>query len=673
MGRSAEPLLELNDLRVSIDVRHGTVEPVQGVSLQVRRGETLGIVGESGSGKTMTALSVMGLLPEGGHVTSGRIHFDGCELTELDPEEARRIRGLDIGMVFQDPLTSLNPTLRIGDQVGEALRYHKGVSKKEARRRAVEVLHTVGMPRPEQVVDEYPHQLSGGMRQRVMIAMAVVCSPRLIIADEPTTALDVTTQRQILDLLDGLKKRFDTGVILVTHDMGVVAGRADRIAVMYAGRVVEEASAREIFANPQHQYTRSLLAALPEQVGDSREELYTIPGMPPSLREPMTLCPFLPRCPRADEVCRQQAPVRIEVGQGHTHHCHHPAGPPLERPHSTRGCSRTSERPLVMEVKGLTKNYPAMGGRVIRHRVGTVSAVADVSFRVREGETLGLVGESGCGKSTIGRLISALEPADSGSITVMGTDIAALRGRRLKALHREVQMMFQDSLAAMDPRMRMDEILTEPMAIQRVSTRTGRRDRVEGLVHDIGLGPDALDRYPHEFSGGQLQRIGLARALVLAPRLIICDEPVSALDVSVQAQVLNLMRRLQAENDLTYVFISHDLSVVRYMSDRIAVMYLGKIVETGPASQVVDHPLHPYTQALVDAIPVADPDRRVQDRVVLSGEPGSAVNPGPGCRFADRCPFVREKCRVEPVLDGGEHQVACHFPLGDPGDGHAGR
>ncbi len=657
------PLLTLEHLRVGIDVRDGQVQPLQGVDLSVGAGKTIGIVGESGCGKTMTALSIMGLLPPGGRVVGGSIHFDGRDLTSLPPAEVRRIRGLEIGMIFQDPLTSLNPTLKIGDQVAEPLLYHKGVGRSEARDRAIDILRRVGMPRPERVVMDYPHQLSGGMRQRVMIAMALVCSPKLLIADEPTTALDVTTQQQILDLIDSLKEDFKTAVILVTHDLGVVAGRADEVAVMYAGRVVENAPTSEIFADPQHQYTRSLIAALPEQAANSNEELYSIPGMPPNLRQPMELCPFAPRCPRADETCRTRPVQQIEAGERHTHSCHHPAGPPLERGHVMRGERDLTGHDVALSVSAVTKRYPSMGGSVIRHRTGWVHAVSGVSLEVHEGETLGIVGESGCGKSTLGRMIAALEPVTDGSIVVAGTDIAALKGRQRKHLHREVQMMFQDSYAAMDPRMRVDEILTEPMAIQRISTKVHREGRVERLIADIGLEEDALSRYPHEFSGGQLQRIGLARSLALDPRIIVCDEPVSALDVSIQAQVLNLMKRLQAENNLTYVFISHDLSVVRYMSDRIAVMYLGKVVETGPASEVVEHARHPYTQALIDAIPVIGGRTDRRERIRLTGEPASAVDPPPGCRFSNRCPFATDKCHEEPPLLGGTHQVACHFPL----------
>lgn len=657
------PLLSFQDVEVTIDVSGGQVKPLQGCSFTIAPGETLGLVGESGSGKTMTALSVMGLLPKLGRVTGGSIVFQGKDLTALPADEARLIRGVDIGMIFQDPLTSLNPTMRIGTQVGEVLRIHHKMGKHEARERAIDILRKVGMPRPDKVVDDYPHQLSGGMRQRVMIAMALICSPNLLIADEPTTALDVTTQRQILDLIDELKQEYSTAVILVTHDLGVVAGRTDRVAVMYAGRIVEVAATREIFVNPQHQYTRSLIAALPEQAKDSREELYAIPGMPPSLTETIIGCPFAPRCPRVDEQCHVETPSMQAVGNAHTHACFHPAGPPLERRRDLTPTRDLTDREVLCSVRDLHKRYPAMSNGVIRRRIGWVDAVSGLSFDIHEGETLGIVGESGCGKSTLGRILSALEPATEGSVVVHGTDIANLRGSDRKLLHRDVQMMFQDSYAAMDPRMRIDEILTEPLNIQKVGTTREREQTAENMVAEIGLPTASLTKYPHQFSGGQLQRVGLARSLVLEPKLIICDEPVSALDVSVQAQVLNLMRRLQQEHGLTYVFISHDLSVVEYMADRIAVMYLGKIVEMGPAQEVVTKPKHPYTQALIDAIPVADPLREAEPTVPLQGEPASAIDPPPGCRFRNRCPFAREKCAEEPPLIGDPHRVACHFPL----------
>lgn len=664
---SDDNLLRLNGLMVEIPLRAGQVRPLDGVDLTIGRRETVGVVGESGSGKTMTALSIMGLLPGGGRVTGGSILFDGVDLTSLAKDEVRRIRGTRIGMIFQDPLTSLNPTMRIGDQVAEPLRVHEKMSKKDARDRTVELLRRVGMPRPDKIVDDYPHQLSGGMRQRAMIAMALICSPSLLIADEPTTALDVTTQRQILDLIDDLKDEFRSSVMLVTHDLGVVAGRTDKVAVMYAGRVVEIGNTVDVFTHPQHQYTRSLMAALPEQASHHNQRLYSIPGSPPDLSIEVEGCPFAPRCPRADEVCRTVRPE--QEGTTHLAACHHPAGPALDRgenvPHPA--LAALEARPLIAELTGISKDYAALGGKIIRRQVGTVSAVSDVSFSVHAGETFGLVGESGCGKSTLGRVIAGLEPATSGSLIIDGIDVSAMSASQRRHMHREVQLMFQDSYAAMDPRMRVDEILTEPLDIQRIGTHASRQDRIEGLLDQVGLSERALERYPHEFSGGQLQRIGLARSLALQPKLIVCDEPVSALDVSVQAQVLNLMRDLQTELDLALIFISHNLSVVRYMSDRIGVMYLGKLVEVGPADAVATTPRHPYTRALIDAVPIADPTLERAERVTIEGELPSALNPPAGCRFKTRCPFAQPICDTQPPVVGPDtHLVACHFPLATP-------
>lgn len=658
----SDPLLRLSGLEVAIPLRAGQVHPLSGVDLTIGRRETVGVVGESGSGKTMTALAIMGLLPSGGSVTGGSITFDGTDLTAAPKDQVRRTRGTRIGMIFQDPLTSLNPTMKIGDQVGEPLRVHQKLTKADARAKTIDILRRVGMPRPDKVVDDYPHQLSGGMRQRAMIAMALICSPSLLIADEPTTALDVTTQRQILDLIDDLKDEFESSVMLVTHDLGVVAGRADRVAVMYAGRVVELGDTIDVFTDPQHQYTRSLMAALPEHASHNAQRLYSIPGSPPDLSTELVGCPFAPRCPRADDTCRTFAPH--QTGDRHLVACHHPAGPPLDRGSNVQhlAASDLARRPSIIEVTDLTKEYPALGGKIIRRQVGSVSAVSGVSFSVRAGETFGLVGESGCGKSTLGRMIAGLEPATSGELKINGLDVANMTKKQRHSVHRDVQLMFQDSYAAMDPRMRVDEILTEPLDIQRIGTKQSREHRVERLLDQVSLTEQAMERYPHEFSGGQLQRIGLARSLALQPKLIVCDEPVSALDVSVQAQVLNLMRELQAELELSYVFISHNLSVVRYMSDRIGVMYLGKLVEVGDADEVATDPRHPYTQALIDAVPIADPTLQRGTRVAVSGEPPSALNPPSGCRFKTRCPFAQDICDVEPPLEGDGHLVACHFP-----------
>ncbi|NMO49842.1 ABC transporter ATP-binding protein [Actinoplanes sp. TBRC 11911] len=657
-----EPLLELRDLDTDIAQRRGTVHALDGVSLRVMPGETLGIVGESGSGKTMTALSIMGLLPPGGQVSGGEIVFEGRDLRSLPADEVRRTRGVRMGMVFQDPLTSLNPTMRIGVQVAEPLRVHEKVGKAEARTRAVEILRRVGMPRPDKIVDNYPHELSGGMRQRVAIAMALVCSPKLLIADEPTTALDVTTQRQILELIDDLREEFSMAVILVTHDLGVIAGRADRVAVMYAGRVVETSATAALFRTPRHRYTEALLEALPEAADGER--LYSIPGLPPDLSRPLTGCRFAERCRHVTDECRvTDIPL---TGDAHQFACLHPVSPTDQIPSPVRVSSapvvdaaRVAGSP-VLSVRNLVKNY-ASHGRGLRRDAGQVSAVADVSFEVAAGETFGLVGESGCGKSTLGRLAVGLERPSDGQIVLDGTDIGALSGRERRRMHREVQLMFQDSYAAMNPRMRVDSILAEPLEIQKAGDGAARRARINTLLDQVGLSRRVLERYPHEFSGGQLQRIGLARSLALQPRLIVGDEPVSALDVSIQAQVLNLMRDLQQELGLAYVFISHDLSVVDYMADRIGVMYLGKLVEVGPAREVVRAARHPYTQALIDAVPSINEVSR--ERIAIEGELPSALNPPTGCRFRTRCPLATSRCETEPPLAGDRHQVACHFPL----------
>ena len=671
------PLLDIQDLHTDIEIRSGVVHALSGVDLHVNPGETLGIVGESGSGKTMTALSLMGLLPQGGRVSSGSIFLDGQDLTKMPLQHKRRLRGTKVGMIFQDPLTSLNPTMKIGLQVCEPLRVHKKMSKKDALARAVEILKRVGMPRPEIVINNYPHQLSGGMRQRVMIAMALVCEPRILIADEPTTALDVTTQMQILDLIDELRDEYQMGVILITHDLGVVAGHTDRVAVMYAGRIVETAPTKTLFTEPKHRYTSSLMAALPERALAAGTKLFSIPGAPPSLTNLPVGCRFAARCLWATDECRAGYPD-LSGDDTHTFSCFHPVQEGDESPAALQAKLDTQKNgdeagaqqaPLVsskvlLDVKEASREYESAGSGFFKRDKGVVSAVDRVSITVKKGETYGLVGESGCGKSTMGRLIAGLERPSGGAIELDGRDLATLKGRDAVTIHRDVQMMFQDSYAAMDPRMRIDQILAEPMSIQKTGNARQIAERIMEIIEQVGLTEEILDRYPHEFSGGQLQRIGFARSLTLAPDLIVADEPVSALDVSVQAQVLNLMKDLQAELGLSYLFISHDLAVVQYMADRIGVMYLGRIVEEGPAKEVVENPKHPYTKALIDSIPVPDPEFSHDDRAIkLTGEPPSAVNPPEGCRFRPRCPFAGEECKIQPALTDERHRVACHHPL----------
>ena len=671
------PLLDIRDLHTDIEIRSGVVHALSGVDLHVNPGETLGIVGESGSGKTMTALSLMGLLPQGGSVSSGQIILDGQDLTKLALKEKRKLRGTKVGMIFQDPLTSLNPTMKIGLQVCEPLRVHEKLSKKEALERAVEILKRVGMPRPEVVINNYPHQLSGGMRQRVLIAMALVCKPRILIADEPTTALDVTTQMQILDLIDELRDEYQMGVILITHDLGVVAGHTDRVAVMYAGRIVETAPTKTLFTEPKHRYTSSLMAALPERALAASTKLFSIPGAPPSLTNLPVGCRFAARCLWATDECRAGYPD-LSGDDTHTFSCFHPVQEGDESPAALQAKLDTQKNgdeagaqqaPLVsskvlLDVKEASREYESAGSGFFKRDKGVVSAVDRVSITVKKGETYGLVGESGCGKSTMGRLIAGLERPSGGAIELDGRDLATLKGRDAVTIHRDVQMMFQDSYAAMDPRMRIDQILAEPMSIQKTGNARQIAERIMEIIEQVGLTEEILDRYPHEFSGGQLQRIGFARSLTLAPDLIVADEPVSALDVSVQAQDLNLMKDLQAELGLSYLFISHDLAVVQYMADRIGVMYLGRIVEEGPAKEVVENLKHPYTKALIDSIPVPDPEFSHDDRAIkLTGEPPSAVNPPEGCRFRPRCPFAGEECKIQPALTDERHRVACHHPL----------
>ncbi|WP_030992283.1 ABC transporter ATP-binding protein [Streptomyces sp. NRRL S-1813] len=688
-----DSLLRIEDLHVEIAGRGRTVRALDGIDLDLAPGEALGIVGESGCGKTMTALSVLGLLPPGGRITQGRILLGGTDLAAAPEPALRKVRGNTVGMVFQDPLTSLNPTLTIGAQVAEPLLLHRQLTKADAWGRAEETLRLVGMPRPAERLTSYPHQLSGGMRQRVAIAMALVCEPRLLIADEPTTALDATTQHQILELIDELRARLGMALILVTHDLGVIARRVDRVAVMYGGRIAERASVRPLFATPRHRYTQALFAALPDlprlppgggaPPADGGRPLATIPGLPPSLVTRTTGCRFAPRCGFVTDLCRVAEPELTDGPDGtapaataHAFACFHPAGPApgadpaaeLRPPAPAAPPVRTDE-PLL-RLTDVGKSYPLHGGPFTRRKPGgrgaEVSAVAGVSLTVRRGETFGIVGESGCGKSTLGRIAVGLEAPTTGTVHFAGRDISTLNRRELRAHRREVQLMFQDSYASMDPRMRVGAVLREPLVIQGIGDRAEQRRRIAGLLDDVGLPRGAVDRYPHEFSGGQRQRLGLARALALAPSLVVADEPVSALDVSVQAQILNLLRELQREKGIGYLFISHDLAVVRHLADSVGVMYLGKLVETGPAEQVFARPLHPYTRGLLDTVNAPGPDAAPAG-APLAGEAPSAATPPSGCRFRTRCPVATALCATtepppaEPETAG--HRVACHFPL----------
>jgi peptide/nickel transport system ATP-binding protein len=678
-------VLEVQNLRTEFRMRHSSVVAVDDISFTVGQGECVGIVGESGCGKSTTGLSIMRLLPNNGHVIGGSITLLGRDLATLDEKEMRQVRGDEVALIPQDPMTSLNPTMTIGRQIAEGVLLHRDVDKAQARQRALEVLTLVDMPRPAERLDQYPHELSGGLRQRVMIAMALVCEPKLLIADEPTTALDVTIQAQILDLIDDLRTRLHMAVVLITHDMGVIAGRTDRVVVMYAGKIAETATTRVLFEKMRHPYAEALMASVPKIDQNPEESLLSIPGLPPDLSQTITNCRFSPRCRYATEQCREEDPPSEPADDGDATHrfaCFHPVEhehSPVQveiratvapAPGSSAREGALAGAPQLLTVTNLVKEFPVLAGGVFRRRMGSVHAVSDVTLSIRQGETFGLVGESGCGKTTMGRMMVALERPTSGSVRFEDSVLTDLKGSDLRRRRRDVQLMFQDPYASLDPRMRVGTIIGEPLRVQKVGTRDEQRDRVSDLLREVGLSPQAVHRYPHEFSGGQRQRIGLARALALEPKLVVADEPVSALDVSIQAQILNLMKDLQRRHGLTYVMISHDLAVIRYMADTIGVMYLGKLVELGPSADVYTRPAHPYTQGLLDAVPAATVATEKVDRTLkVRGELPSAVNPPSGCRFRTRCPRAQSLCaEVEPILTnfGPQHVAACHFPLQTP-------
>ncbi len=672
-----EPLLRVSDLRVGFGARGASVDAVRGVSFDLRRGEVLSIVGESGSGKSVTSNAVMGLLPDSAVVT-GSIRLEGHELVGASDRQLGTIRGRRISMIFQDPMTSLNPVRTVGDQLVEAILIHRPIGRKKASREAIELLQVVGIPDASNRMTNYPHEFSGGMRQRVVIAIAMANKPDVIIADEPTTALDVTVQAQVLRALEEARRHVDAALILVTHDLGVVAGHADRVLVMYGGRVVERGTVDEIFYGSRMPYSRGLLAAIP-RIDRRDARLVPIPGSPPT---PAQLtgraCPFAPRCDFATDLCRTSEPDLVSVAAaGHAAACHYandydsvPAENPdlVESDAPPRGRIDPGARPLL-EVRDLVKTYPVRK----QGKSGTVYAVDGVSFEIRPGETLGLVGESGCGKSSVSRSIVRLQSVTDGTVTLGGDDMTAASGSRLRALRGRMQMVFQDPYSSLDPRMSVEEVLTEPLRLSGYP-RGKRRQRVEELVSAVGLSPAILDRYPHEFSGGQRQRLGIARALATDPDVLVLDEPVSALDVSVQAGVINLLADLRRDRGLGYLFIAHDLSIVAHISDRIAVMYLGRIVEIGDADRIFTAPRHPYTKALISAVPVPDP-RRERDReyIPLVGDPASPTTRAGGCSFRSRCPIYaeslgadqRSRCETEtPDLSPHEAQQAsaCHFP-----------
>jgi len=671
---ASAPLLSVDDLYVEFSTPRGRAKAVNGATYSLQSGEMLAIVGESGSGKSMTARAIMGIVPSPqGSVRAKSIRMHGVDLLGVTSEQRRELRGNDLAMVFQDALSALNPVLTVGDQIGETLRAHRDASRSEARLRATEMLELVEIPAAARRVDDYPHEFSGGMRQRVMIAMALVLDPLLLIADEPTTALDATLQAQIIKLLTDIQRSRQMGLVLITHDLGLVAEVADRVAVTYAGRVVENASAQEIFTRPAHPYTEALLASVlrPNLKG---QRLAVIKGTPPDPARLPSGCSFHPRCQYALDLCIQVAPPAYVAGPHRVSACHRweellPTGADEISGGITAIATPSSktEQNVVLEVRDLVKHFPLRRGIVFKKTIGTVKSVDGLSLNLRRGETLGVVGESGCGKSTLAKLLTALERPTSGEVRILGEDIGRLSGKNLKRARRHIQLIFQDPYTSLDPRMTIDNIIREPLDVHGVGSGSGaRRQRVRELLEIVGLNPDHAWRYPHQFSGGQRQRIGIARALALRPEILVCDEPVSALDVSVQAQIMNLFAELQTEFGLSYIFIAHNLSVVEHFADRVAVMYLGKVVETGTGEDIYRRAGHPYTQALLSAAPAPDPRlERQAARILLQGEVPSPVDPPSGCRFRTRCWKATSLCAEQVpelvVRPGVNHPSACHY------------
>jgi peptide/nickel transport system ATP-binding protein len=670
MRAKGAPLLSVRNLSVVVPAEDGWVRLIDNVSLDVDAHEVLGVVGESGCGKSLTMLAVMGLLPHPIRLVGGEVMLAGRDLTKLSFDQMRTVRGGRMSMIFQDPMTSLNPVLRIGSQIAETIALHQPeLSPAKVRSRIVELLELVGIPDATRRARQYPHEFSGGMRQRAMIAMAIANDPELLIADEPTTALDTTIQAQVMAVLAKARARTGAAMILITHDLGLVAETASRIAVMYAGRIVERASVLQTFTRPLHPYTVGLLASLPS-IDRRRSVLYSIPGQVPDLHNLPLGCVFQPRCDlgRQQSRCTDERPELRPIDDGQIAACHYAeqtqSWMQREADQGNEAAPARSVRPtaapVALKIEGLNKIFKIR--RSGRFGSDKLRAVNGVSLELKRGETLGLVGESGCGKSTLGRVVMGLHDATSGVVFLNGRKVSGLKARALRPFRKQMQIVFQDPYASLDPRMTVREIVGEPL---RINSRY-RPERVIELLNSVGLTAEVATRRPSAFSGGQRQRIAIARALALGPNLVVLDEAVSALDVSVQAQVVNLLKRLQQELGLAYLFISHDLSVVRHISNRVAVMYLGKIIEIGVTEAIFTSPGHPYTQALLSAVPHPRPDAQDRNRIVLGGDLPDPLRPPSGCAFRTRCFKAQDICaREEPELTarkGPDHFSACHFP-----------
>ena len=649
-------ILAVRDLVIHI----GTARPVDGISFDIAAGECYALLGESGCGKSMTALGIMRLLPVAARVTGGAVEFEGGDLLALPESGMREVRGGGIGMIFQEPATSLNPVLTVGRQIVEALQLHAGLQGAAARARAGELLDQVGIPDPLRRLDEYPFQLSGGLRQRVMIAIALAGSPRLLIADEPTTALDVTIQAQVLDLLDDLRRRQGMALLLITHDLGVVARMADRVGVMYAGQLVEEAPREAFFTRPAHPYSVRLFAALPDAERRGGR-LATIPGSVPAADARHAGCRFVERCGEVMAQCRTSPPPWREAGGSQRVRCFLPdAAPSVVATVGAGDAVMAGGTRALLEVSDLQVHFPIRRG-ILQRAVGAVRAVDGISLRLMPGRTLALVGESGCGKTTAGKAVLQLLRPTAGSVRLDGVELTTRSPAELRPLRARMQMVFQDPFASLNPRLRIGDIIAEGIrALGAGGTGSEVAAMIGPLLEQVGLRAEMAGRYPHEFSGGQRQRIAIARALAVSPQLLICDEPTSALDVSVQAQILNLLSDLQRELQLAYLFITHNIAVVDYLAHDVAVMYLGRVVECGSADEVLRTPRHPYTKALLAAVPRVDGARSEAPK--LAGDMPSPANPPSGCHFHPRCPLADEGCRLDYPAEipvGATHAVRC--------------
>ncbi|WP_127498488.1 dipeptide ABC transporter ATP-binding protein [Paenibacillus glycanilyticus] len=675
-----EALLNIRELSVGFRTKNGLLEAITNISFSIQPGETVCLVGESGSGKTVTSKAIMRLIDyEKGSITRGSILLQGRDIAALPEAELRQLRGKRVAMVFQEPMAAFDPVFTIGQQIVETIMQHERVSRRVAWDRGIQLLSRVGIPEAAIRMKQYPGELSGGMLQRAMIAMALSCSPDLLIADEPTTALDVTIQAQILQLLQELQQELGMSILLITHDLGIAAEMADRIVVMYAGRIVEQGAAEDLFARPRHPYTRGLLQSIPPLDSVRGERLYAIQGSIPSLAALPGGCLFHPRCEYATERCRAEAPPLVEQsGSGVAcWHAEQVAAEPAVRSKSaalrveesaahdeqSEAALSGTDSEILFSADHLRKYYPVKRKSFTAPRT-FIRAVDDVSFSIRRNETFGLVGESGSGKSTLGRVLLQMEQATSGKVLFQGKELTGLNGAQLRPLRKDMQVIFQDPYGSLNPRWTIGDSIAEPLKVHGAWTADERRHRVEELLGLVGLDTASASKYPHEFSGGQRQRIGIARAIALNPSFILADEAVSALDVSVQAQIINLLQELQQKLGLTYLFIAHGLQIVRHISDRIGVMYLGKLVEIAPSDELFRQPAHPYTKLLIESIPQPVPGQR--GTASIQGEIPSPANPPSGCRFHPRCPFATERCRKEqPELRplGEDRYAACHYTL----------